>query len=193
MGAGGLMIKIVTLFGEAGAGKDTLLDWAVQNLDVHGIISCTTRPPRDYEIQDKDYHFLTNEEFKTLQKNNQFIEYSNFNNWFYGTRIEDLSFDKLNIGVFNLDGITQLMNNEKNFDIKIYPIYIKTSNTNRLLRQLTREKDPDVEEILRRYQTDNKDFSQINFSYTIINNDSSNKHLAYIELVKEIERIRRTV
>lgn len=36
--------------------------------------------------------------------------------------------------------------------------YITASDKTRLLRQLNREGDPDVEEIIRRYSTDKKDF-----------------------------------
>lgn len=55
-------IKIVALFGKSGAGKDTIQRELLEFMpDVHGIISCTTRPPREKEIDGKDYYFLTAE------------------------------------------------------------------------------------------------------------------------------------
>ena len=50
--------KIIALFGKSSAGKDTIQKWLVQHMDnAHEIISCTTRPPRDYENDGIDYHF----------------------------------------------------------------------------------------------------------------------------------------
>jgi hypothetical protein len=48
--------------------------------------------------------------------------------------------------------------------------YIVTSDKTRLLRQLNRELCPNVDEIIRRYSTDKKDFENLNFSYTVIPN-----------------------
>ena len=59
--------KILALFGKSGAGKDTIQKWLTTNYNMNGIISCTTRPPRDYERDGIHYHFLSNEEF--AQKN----------------------------------------------------------------------------------------------------------------------------
>ena len=50
--------------GKAGSGKDTLLKTLLQTSPfnmANPIISCTTRPIRDYEKDGVDYHFLTNE------------------------------------------------------------------------------------------------------------------------------------
>lgn len=50
--------------GKAGSGKDTLLKTLLQTSSfnmANPIISCTTRPIRDYEEDGVDYHFLTNE------------------------------------------------------------------------------------------------------------------------------------
>ena len=56
--------KLVALFGKSGAGKDTIQNWMVSNLqDTHKLISYTTRPPRDNEIDNQDYHFISIEEF----------------------------------------------------------------------------------------------------------------------------------
>src|SRR5256886_11996800 len=42
--------------------------------DVGYSVSCTTRPPRQGEIDGRDYHFLSTEEFKRGQKARDFAE-----------------------------------------------------------------------------------------------------------------------
>ena len=50
-------IKLLALFGESSAGKDSIQHWLEHNLkNTHGIVSYTTRPPREYEIEGREYH-----------------------------------------------------------------------------------------------------------------------------------------
>ena len=104
--------KILALIGKAGSGKDTLLR-AVCNsaLPIHEIVSFTTRPPREGEVNGENYIFVSGEEFAQIVLDGQMIEACEFNNWFYGTSIDSLSSTRLNFGVFNPDGIRNLINN----------------------------------------------------------------------------------
>ena len=97
------------------------------------------------------------------------IEATSFNNWFYGTAIDALSADKVNIGVFNPYSI-DILKDREDIDLKVF--YIKTEDKNRLIRQLNREKNPDVEEIIRRFKTDKEDFYDLNFYYFELVNDT---------------------
>ena len=165
--------KIIALFGQAGAGKDYILNQII-NTDfgkntLSKIISCTTRPPREGEIDNINYHFISNAE-ELIKKD--LIEYTIFRNWWYGTAIENLNKDKINIGVFNIYGIDQLINKDYLNRIDCIPIYIKTHPKIRLLRQLQRENEPNCDEIVRRYLTDQKDFLNIPFDYYPIENNN---------------------
>lgn len=75
-------IKIIALFGPSGSGKDTLAKYLVSNIsaDIHEIVSCTTRPMRDYEQDGIDYHFLTNEQFTEKVLNGSMLEATSFRN-----------------------------------------------------------------------------------------------------------------
>lgn len=158
--------KIVALFGKSGAGKDTIQNWIVSCINnTHKIISCTTRPKRDYEINGKDYHFITPLDFK----NSVMLETSKFREWWYGTHEESLETNKLNIGVFNIEGIINLLKYEQ---LDILPIYIHTDDKSRLLRSLDREEDPDCSEICRRFLTDKKDFKNIPFNFETVYNSN---------------------
>lgn len=165
--------KVLALFGKSGAGKDTIQKWLTANYNMNGIISCTTRPPRDYERDGIHYHFLSNEEFAQKVLNMSMLEATVFNDWCYGTPIESLKEDKINVGVFNIQGIECLLQDNR---LDILPIFIDCSDKKRLLRNIKREKVPNCLEICRRFITDEKDFSDINFDYiTFDNNDDRNR------------------
>ncbi len=155
--------KIIALFGKSGAGKDTIQKWLVSNLlNANGIVSCTTRQPRDNEIDGKDYYFITSTQFTQELLNGNLLEATEFNDWFYGTPITSLAIDKINIGVFNIAGIECLLQDSR---LDILPLYIITNDKDRLIRSLSREQKPDCKEICRRFLTDEKDFANIEFNY----------------------------
>lgn len=135
--------KIIALAGKAGTGKDTLLHAVMEQYPnlFHKKVSCTTRPPREGEKDGVDYYFISNEEFTTAILNNKFVEHDLFNNWGYGTLKESLSLDKVNIGIFNPSGVIQLA---AVGDIDLYMVELRVPDKERLIRQLNREKDPDV-------------------------------------------------
>lgn len=182
--------NIVALIGKAGSGKDAVFSALSQNHpEWNKKISCTSRAPRDYEQDGVDYHFLSADKF--IDKPEQFIEKQCFNNWWYGTRISDLvPAPAINIGVFNVKGIEQILNKTKEviwvkddkgskimpfyqnpMQISVLPIFLSCSDKMRLIHQLTREENPDIKEIFRRYEADEKDFTNIPFSCRIVYNE----------------------
>ena len=64
-------IKVIALYGKAGAGKDALLQTTMKlaGSELNEIISCTTRPPRQGEVNHVNYHFVTLEEFTQMVLN----------------------------------------------------------------------------------------------------------------------------
>lgn len=154
------MKNIVAICGKSATGKDSLVKDILKKYpkEFHKIISYTTRPMRDNEIDGVDYFFTTREHIIDLISSGDMFEVVNFNDWVYGSCRHSLSDSKINIGVYNLEGIECLIN-EKNFNILIF--YIETEPKERLLRSLLRENNPDVNEIIRRYNADEKDFMDI--------------------------------
>ena len=155
--------KIIALFGKSGAGKDTVQKWIVSNLsNINEIISCTTLPPRDNETDGIDYHFIDLPVFTQMVLDGKMLEATEFNNWFYGTTINSLDINKINVGTFNITGIECLLQDSR---LDILPIYIVANDKERLLRSLLRESLPDCKEICRRFFADEKDFANIGFKY----------------------------
>lgn len=144
--------KVIALIGKAGAGKDFLLQKVLAaHPEYHEIISHTTRPPREGEVNGKNYYFVTEEEFAATPM----LEEVTFRDWHYGTSLNAFDPAAINIGVFNPDGLRKLAQYE---NITLYPFYVFASDRLRLQRQLNREGNPDVEEIVRRFQADVVDF-----------------------------------
>lgn len=178
---------IVALFGKSGSGKDTLLNKIIYAKPTFNkIISTTTRPKRNYEINDVDYHFLDEVAFTKELLENNLIEATSFQvtcstSWFYGTNIKDLSKDKVNVGVFNIEAIHAMLEDDR---LKVCPVYIDASDKTRLLRNLSREQSPNCHEICRRFIADEKDFLEIDIPYYYFNNEdgeSPKQLLNYIE------------
>ena len=175
------MYKIIALIGKAGSGKDTVMHRLIDaDSSLHEIISCTTRPRREGESNGVNYFFMTPEQFGDKVLHDEMLEATYFNEWFYGTSYESLRSDSINVGVFNPAGIDSLLG-RLDVDLKVF--YINTSSKTRLIRQLNREKDPNVDEIIRRYKADEDDFNDLNFSYTTINNESFDDLEAGIKVI----------
>lgn len=85
-GAPGAMLVIVS--GPSGVGKDTV----IQSLcliptepERYFIITCTTRPRREYEVDGVHYHFLSAEEFERKREAGGFLEANLVHGHWYGT------------------------------------------------------------------------------------------------------------
>ena len=103
------------------------------------------------------------------------LEATCFNDWFYGTSYESLRSDCVNIGVFNPDGIDSMIAHK---DVYVVVYYVRADEKQRLLRQLNREENPNVGEIIRRFTADLLDFEELDFHYNEVINNTKND-LAY--------------
>ena len=113
------------------------------------------------------------------------LEATVFNDWFYGTSLSTLSADTINVGVFNPAGIEAMIYNPE-VDLEVY--YTEASAKTRLLRQLNREENPDVYEIIRRFKADMADFEFLDFPYrTIKNETAADLESAITEIVASLE------
>lgn len=74
--------RIFVLIGPSGVGKTTLAEKAQGDGIADRVITCTTRGPRPHEVPDRDYYFLSLEEFGTRVDNGEFVE----NEWIHGQR-----------------------------------------------------------------------------------------------------------
>jgi len=130
--------KIIALFGPAGSGKDYILSHLFRTIygktQLNKIIASTTRPARHNEVDGVNYHFINSaQEFMSMENLKKWIEFTCFNNWWYGTSIDSLTKDKINVGIFSPKAIEQILEDE---EIDCIPIFIWCPDKIRLLRQL---------------------------------------------------------
>lgn len=80
------MAKVFVITGPSGVGKGTLITMLLERVpDLELSVSATTRPPRQGEVDGRDYHFLTPEEFDRRIAEEDFLEFATYSGNRYGT------------------------------------------------------------------------------------------------------------
>lgn len=80
---------LIILSGPSGSGKDSVLKEILsERKNISLSISCTTRPPREGEVDGKDYYFIDKEEFLSSAKQGKMLEYACYCENYYGTPVE---------------------------------------------------------------------------------------------------------
>ena len=80
------MAKVFVITGPSGVGKGTLISKLLERVpDLELSVSATTREPRAGEVDGRDYHFLTPEEFDTRIEREDFLEFATYSGHRYGT------------------------------------------------------------------------------------------------------------
>lgn len=99
--------KVIVITAPSGAGKTSLVKKLLSQSDNLAFsISCTTREKRDGETHEKDYYFLTNEQFKAKVAADEFVEHEEvYPGKFYGTLKSEVERNWANrkIVVFDID------------------------------------------------------------------------------------------
>ena len=165
---------MVILSSPSGAGKTTLVKLLSKNKNFHISTSHTTRKPRPNEVADKDYYFVDNEKFKSLIKNEEFLEYARVFNHLYGTTRTPV-IEKLEKGenvIFDIDwqGADQIKNKKLNY--KLITFFILPPSKKVLFERLSNRDMKDkliVEERMKEFSRDVLHW--INYDYVIINDN----------------------
>ncbi|MBE6358805.1 MAG: guanylate kinase [Lentisphaerae bacterium] len=78
--------NLIVISGPSGVGKSTLVKRAMAELpDLRFSVSCTTRAPREGEVDGKSYYFLDDAEFTRRLDNGEFLEHAGVFKHRYGT------------------------------------------------------------------------------------------------------------
>jgi guanylate kinase len=168
---------ILVLSSPSGAGKTTLVKLLSKNRDFHISISHTTRKPRINEIQDKDYHFVDNNEFENLIKKDEFLEYAKVFNHLYGSTktpvINNLKNGKNVIFDIDWQGAEQIKN--KKLEYKLITFFVLPPSKEVLFNRLSNRDMKDkliAEERMKVFSKDIQHWK--NYDYVVINDNLQN-------------------
>jgi len=171
---------MLCLVGKTCSGKD-IIKKELLKLGMKPVVTTTTRPMRDGEIQDITYHFISKSEFKRLKEQNYFAETASYNTvhgeWYYGSSYKDLDNHENKVVILNPDGIENLRKKINMGDWYIVHVYCSDDV---IMRRLKARGD-NPKEAERRLEADKHDFININrYADVCICNDGckSAKNLA---------------
>lgn len=77
--------QMVVISGPSGAGKSTICRRLITDPRIEFSVSATTRKRREGEVDGRDYHFLTADEFKARVARGEFIEWAEVYGNLYGS------------------------------------------------------------------------------------------------------------
>ena len=124
---------VIVLTGPSGAGKTSIAHRLLEaDPQLVFSISATTRRPRDYEVDGKDYFFFSEEDFRGLIQGGKLLEYEEvYPGTFYGTLRSEL--DRLTQGQrmlldIDIKGALQL----RDRGLKKFPVPVSSARRTRL-------------------------------------------------------------
>lgn len=161
-------MKLITITGPSGAGKDTVARMLSEMGGYKVLCSYTTRPKREGEIEGVEHHFVATCDVP----HDKMLAYTQYGGYEYWTTIDQVN-DK-SIYVIDEDGLKAL---RKKFpDIEIFSICVSARESTRLRRGVSQE----------RMDRDNKRkrLPLSFFDAVIFNNDSQSY------LLNEVQRVR---
>lgn len=165
---------LIIISGPSGAGKGTvckeLMSMELPELEVS--VSATTRKPRTGEIEGISYFFKEKEEFVQMINQNEFIEYAQVYDNFYGTPRSYVQ-NKLDNGkdvILEID-IQGAMQVKKNNPEGVF-VFIMPPSFEELKHRITSRGTESKDDILKRLHEAYKEVcSSRNYDYIVINDD----------------------
>lgn len=165
------MSNFIYIMGKSASGKDTIYKKIKEQIDVKTYVLYTTRPIRTGEQEGVDYHYVSDEQMLKFKQEGKVIESRTYQTvkgpWTYATIADkqlEQSGDIITIGTLeSYNKIKEYYEDKK--DTKLLPVYITIDEEERRKRALKREKrqkNPNYEEVERRFKADNIDFSEEN-------------------------------
>ncbi len=174
---------LVVLSGPSGVGKGTIAKQLVErNKDISLSISCTTRKPRDGEVDGREYFFIEKEKFLSKIETDGFLEFSNHFENYYGTP-KDFVLDKLvkNDVLLEID-VNGGLNVKKSYPDAVL-IMITPPSIEELEKRLIKRNTESIEKIKLRMQRIDYELEKSNlYDYTVVNDDLG-------KAIEEVEQI----
>lgn len=172
--------------GPDGSGRKTIAKMVATMFDMETILSYTTRPPRHYEQDGEDYHFVEEVTFKKMEENQEFLESVEIDGFYYGIREDDIikAFEShpLVYLTLNPEGTEKL---KKMYGERVIRFFIYADQDTVIERHKAREdKEEDINRHMAHY-TENMGYKE-KCEYAFENYDSPQVSFQVSEVVESI-------
>lgn len=165
---------LIVVSGPSGAGKDSIINEVIKNPNINAwiSISMTSRALRGKEKEGKDYFFVSREEFEENIKQNNLLEYAEYNGNYYGT-------PKSKINEYLDNGIDVILNIEIQGALQIKQlvpealfIFIMPPSMEELKKRLINRGTDSEEKILKRFKTAYQEINEVTkYNYVVVNDE----------------------
>ncbi len=162
---------LIVISGPSGVGKDSVVDQLCAMTEhFHFVVTATTRAPRHYEVNGKDYIFLSKDQFAEMIEKNEFLEYAVVYNDFKGIPKQQVR-DALATGkdvILRLD--VQGTETVRELCQDALLIFLTVESEQELERRLTARKTEQTDDLKLRIATARKELQRMNsFDYLVVN------------------------
>ena len=191
------MNQYFCMMGKSASGKDTIYEALKKQMQIQTYIPYTTRPMRTGEAEGNPYHFVSIQQMEQWEKEGKVIEIRKYNTvegvWMYATIADkqwEANRDMLTVGT--LESYEKMLSYfEKSGTWRLVPIYIEIPEEERRKRALAREmaqEHPKIEEMKRRLEADNQDFTEEKIKSLGITKEARFQNLDLDTCVKQIRQ-----
>lgn len=182
--------KLIVVSGPSGAGKSTLIRAALDAVpELAYSVSATTRPPREGEVNGRDYIFLSREEFERWIGAGYFLEWAEYSGNLYGTpehRVDELLDSGLSVILeIELQGARKVR--EQRPDAKM--VFVRAPSLEENRRRLEGRATETSEALETRMTTAIREVAALDeFDYEVVNGDREQARREIIQTMNEIIR-----
>jgi guanylate kinase len=176
----------------SGAGKTSLVNALLAGEpDIRLSVSCTTRAPREGELEGREYRFLTREAFEAMIAAGDFLEYADVYGNYYGTSRAWIEGELAQGHDVLLEIDWQGARQVRSLFPAMVGIFILPPSLDELRRRLTARGKDSPESIARRMASAREEISHVlEFEYIIVN-ERFDVALADLQAVVRAARLSR--
>lgn len=178
---------ILIISGPSGVGKDSIIR-EIEKIDpkYQRMVTCTSRPKNEQEVEGDDYFFLSKSQFESYIKDGAFVEWTMTHGHYYGSLTRELNrltdLGKIIIMPADVKGLLSFKQKYK----KVLSVFIKTDSIDDLITRIKkRHRDFSEADLKVRMKTAEYELTMAkNYDYVVVNRQDCLK-----QTVQEILKI----